>query len=473
MKRLQLSLALCLFMVGLDGGVVNVILPRLQELFGVSMAQSTLLATVYIAILAAFQLFFGRLADLFGAARVYFVGIVIFGLGSLGCAMSASLPLMLAARAFQGLGGAMLSASFGAVILQNFPKEQRGRVIGTAMLFISLGALVGPPVGGMLATHASWHWAFLINLPGCLLAAWAMSPAVATKATSPWRGRLDLPGSVLSAIVLLTLPAGLHNLSLSAEQRGSALMLLGLGVLSSLLFVWVEARASEPLVEVSLFRDRSLLALFALKVVLFGALNGVSLIFPFFIASRPGLGVSQAGWLMLFSAVAMAVMTPLTGRQVDRRGPYLVLMCSGVAIATAAAASLTMGAVPPSWALALSLAGLGASFAVGMVGSSVAILEGARPGQEGIFSALNSVVSPIGGALGLSIFSLVYGSDDGPVQDVSGFRNSLFTVVGCGLVICILAKAYHFTRTKAAPHHGDSYEPQQLSAEHTATTDLV
>lgn len=479
-KRLQLSLVLCLFMVGLDGGLVNVILPLMQEVFKVSMAQSTLLATVYIATLAAFQLFFGRAADLFGAARLYLVGILLFGLGSLGCAMAPTLLLMLAARALQGLGGAMLSASFGAVILQNFPKEQRGSVVGTAMLFISLGALVGPPVGGMLAAHASWHWAFLINLPGCLLAAWAVLPALKGSVTQPWRGRLDLPGSVLSAVILLALPAGLHNLALPPGQRGSAAALLALGLVAAAVFVMVEKRAAHPLVEVSLFRDRSLRALFALKVVLFGALNGVSLVFPFFIASLPGLGVGQAGWLMLFSAVAMAVMTPLSGRQVDKRGPYPVLLAGGAAVTLAAAGSLGLGAQPPSWALALSLAALGGSFAIAMVASSVAILEGARPGQEGIFSALNSVVSPIGGALGLSVFSLLYGSDSSAARDLVGFRESLLTVLACGLGICALAKAYHTSRAKARPLEGESHaqrqrpaEQQQLPAEHPSTPDLV
>lgn len=448
-RRLQVSLVLCLFMVGLDGGLVNVILPRLQLVFGVSMAQSTLLATVYIATLAAFQLFFGRLADLFGAARLYLVGILLFGVGSLGCALAPSLMLMLLARALQGLGGAMLSASFGAVILQNFPKEKRGSVIGTAMLFISLGALVGPPVGGMLAEHASWHWAFLINLPGCLLAAWAMLPALSGVRTQPWQGRLDPIGSLLSAVVLLALPAGLHNFSLPPAQRGSAVALLTLGLVSAALFVLAESRVEHPLVEIGLFRDRALLSLFALKVMLFGALNGVSLVFPFFIASLPDMGVGEAGWLMLFSAVAMAIATPLSGRQVDRRGPYAVMLAGGIAVALAGAASLGLGAQPPSWALALSLAALGGSFAIAMVASSVAILEGAKPGQEGVFSALNSVVSPIGGALGLSLFSLIYGSDASAEQDLRGFHQSLQAVLICGLAICALAKAYQATRAKA------------------------
>ncbi len=472
-KRLQLSLILCLFMVGLDGGLVNVILPRLQVVFGVSMAQSTLLATVYIATLAAFQLFFGRLADLFGAARLYLVGILLFGLGSLGCALAPSLLLMLAARALQGLGGAMLSASFGAVILQNFAKEQRGSVIGTAMLFISLGALVGPPVGGMLAAHASWHWAFLINLPGCLVAAWAILPALDGSARLPWRGRLDLPGSLLSAVVLLALPAGLHNLSLPPDQRGSAGALLALGLVASVFFLGVEKRAAEPLVELSLFRDRSLVALFALKVLLFGALNGVSLVFPFFIASLPGLGVGQAGWLMLFSAVAMAILTPMAGRQVDRRGPFAVMLVGGGAVTLAAAASLGLGGQPPFWALALSLASLGGSFAIAMVASSVAILEGAKPGQEGVFSALNSVVSPIGGALGLSVFSLIYGSDASAARNLEGFRESLLAVLLCGLAICALAKAYKASRAKAAAPEGESREPSLLPAEHPPTSHLV
>ena len=442
---------LCLFMVGVDGSLVNVILPELRAVFSVTMAQSTLLATVYLATLAAFQLFFGRVADLLGATRLFLVGIVFFGLGSAGCALSHSFLHMLLGRALQGLGGAMLSASFGAVILQNFPKEQRGQVIGTAMLFISVGGLVGPPLGGFLAEQVSWHWAFLINLPGCAVAVWALLPALGGSIVPHWQKRLDPAGSALSALVLLSLPAGLHYFALPAGQRQPGAPLVLLGLLALAVFVMVERRVEHPLVDVSLFRDRALVALFGLKILLFGALNGVSLIFPFFISAQPGLGVAEAGWLMLFSAVAMAIATPLAGRQVDRIGAYPLLLASGLALGLAALASLGLGPQAPLGGIALSLAALGGAAAIGMVASSVAVLNSAKAGQEGIFSALNSVVSPIGGALGLSVFSLLYENDSTLAGSSRGFHNSLLGVLVCALGICVLAKAYQLTHTKAKP----------------------
>lgn len=437
---------LCLFLVGLDSGVVNVILPQLRTEFDISMAQSTLLATAYIATLAAFQLFFGRLADLFGAARLFLTGILLFGAGSLGCAMAGSFGLMLLARALQGIGGAMLSASFGAIVMQSFPKEQRGRVMGGAMLVFSLGALVGPPLGGFLAEHASWRWAFSINVPGCLLAAWALTLALSCSHTQPWRGRLDPAGSLLSALVLLTLPAGLHHFSLPPSQRGPGYALIALGVVAAMLFLVAERRCAHPLVDLQLFRDSSLMALFGYKLLLFGALNGITVVFPFFIVAQPGMDVADAGLVMLFSAISMAVLTPLAGRQVDRSGSYRVLLAGALAMAMAALGSLALGPRPAFWALALAMAALGGAASIGMVPSSVAVLEGAPKGQEGVFSALNSLVSPIGGSLGLSLFSLVYGSDAAASQDFRGLRDSLLTVLICAVGMGLLARAYEARR---------------------------
>ncbi|NCC25654.1 MAG: MFS transporter [Deltaproteobacteria bacterium] len=180
-RLLTASMALALFVMGLDAGVVNVILPELQSVFETTVSRAMMLATVYMTVMAAFQLTFGRLADLIDPVAVFLGGVACFFLGSLGCVVSESITHLLIGRGIQGLGGAMLGASFGAIVLRMMPREKTGGIIGLMTMVMSLGSIVGPPLGGFLAQHLSWHWVFAINLPICLLAALPLVLILRTK----------------------------------------------------------------------------------------------------------------------------------------------------------------------------------------------------------------------------------------------------------------------------------------------------
>ncbi len=211
LRLLTASLGLALFVMGLDAGVVNVILPELQSVFGTTVSRAMMLATVSMTAMAAFQLTFGRIADLINPLAVFLGGIACFFLGSLGCVVSESITHLLIGRGVQGLGGAMLGASFGAIVLRMMPREKTGGIIGLMVMVMSLGSITGPPLGGFLAQHLSWHWVFAINLPICLLAA---LPLVALlRDDLGKRGKRDRPttsfrnmdpvGAVLSIVIIL------------------------------------------------------------------------------------------------------------------------------------------------------------------------------------------------------------------------------------------------------------------------------
>ena len=432
---------LTLFVVGVDSSLVNIILPKLQEVFSSSMSQITLLATVYVAILAALQLFFGRLADLFSSVRVFFLGVVLFFLGSLVCALSGTYAQLMVGRGLQGLGGAMLAASFGAVILQRFPKEKTGRIVGAAMTMMSVGSLVGPPLGGYLAQNISWHWAFAINLPLCVIACLLIWPSLESHESVLWRGRLDVPGAAISAFVFLAFPLGLHMTTGKGGHGLEGWALVGLAALGVWAFVVIERKAQEPLLQVGLFRNPALSLMAVIKILLFLLLNGVMLIFPFFITSQSGAEVGDAGWLMLCSALAMGLSTPWAGRMVDRIGTGRLLFRGALALSAVSLVAFALPPHPEFWMFAALLGGFGATVSVVLVSSSVAILRLAPVGQEGVFSALNSLMAPVGGALGLSLFSLLYGDGANRNHAFSGFRHSIVGIVVCALSIVFLAKA--------------------------------
>jgi len=194
-------------------------LPTLQTSFEVTASQSMMLATIYLTMIASLQLLFGRSADIFDASKVFLSGIVLFLAGSVGCALSHAFAHILLGRFVQGIGGAMLAASFGAMILTSVPREKIGSTIGLIFMVGSCGTIIGPPLGGYLAEAWSWHWAFIVNVPLCLIVIAVLSihiKRIPAKTQENFREKLrqlDLKGGCLSILMFSSLPLALSAIA--------------------------------------------------------------------------------------------------------------------------------------------------------------------------------------------------------------------------------------------------------------------
>src|SRR5471030_3128103 len=153
------------FMSALDGSIVNVALPVMAKSLNVTSAGIQLVVTSYLIIIAATILIFGRLGDIIGKTKVFRFGIVVFTIGSLLCGLTNSLPILVAARAIQAIGAAGTMSTNQGIITQVFPARERGRALGVIGTFVALGAMAGPPIGGIIVSAASWRYIFLINVP--------------------------------------------------------------------------------------------------------------------------------------------------------------------------------------------------------------------------------------------------------------------------------------------------------------------
>jgi len=443
------GLIIGMLICGLDASIVNIMLPTLQTVFKVNISQSMMLATIYLTMLASLQLLFGRCADIFDATKVFLVGIILFLIGSLGCALSQVFAHILVGRLVQGIGGAMLAASFGAIILTHIPREKTGSTIGIVLMIMSIGTIVGPPLGGYLAEDWSWHWAFIINIPLCLIAIAALTmhiravPAQTKESFRTKLDRLDLKGGVLSIMMFSSLPIGLSAIADAGWDSPKVWSLFGIFIVSLLLFIMVEKRAKHPLVQLSLFRDQSLNILLAIKLLLFIVLNGVMIVFPFFLTRSIDMTSSQAGVMMLANAIAMAVVTPIAGRLTDRWDGKATLAISSACLLLVSVGTLMLPAHPSRMVLALVLALLGTTVAIILVSSTTLLLAQAPKGQEGIFSALNSLSASVGGALGLSLFSSLYMAGamgkKGAAAASSGFSSALVGITVCAALLLLCA----------------------------------
>jgi EmrB/QacA subfamily drug resistance transporter len=456
LRLLMASLCAALFIMGLDVGVVNVILPELQNVFGTTVSRAMMLATVYMTAMAAFQLTFGRLADLIDPVVVFLGGIICFFLGSLGCVLSGSITHLLIGRGVQGLGGAMLGASFGAIVLRMVPREKTGAVIGLMTMIMSLGSIVGPPLGGFLAQYLSWHWVFAINLPICILAALPLivllRSAQGLQSKPPLEvKRLDLPGSVYSICMFASLPLAFGQAANKGWTSNIVWIFLAVFVVSTVLFVFRQRRARHPLLRLAVLTDSGVAMIIVVKILIFMAINAVMLVYPFFMVKRLGLDVSQTGVMMLACAVSMAVLTPLSGKMTDRFGSGRV-MFSGALVLAILGIGMVFGSLNADRVLTfVSLAFFGVCFAGLTIASTVYLLRQAPRGEEGMFSGINSLLMPVSGSLGLAVFSYIYALGEATRDTMSdgslaGFQASMAVVFVMGMVLLALIRFGQFKK---------------------------
>jgi EmrB/QacA subfamily drug resistance transporter len=269
------------FMTTLDTSIVNISLPAMSRAFGVPLSgQIEWVLIIYLVVIAALLLTFGRLSDAIGRKPVWVLGLAVFTIGSAMCGLAQSLPMLIASRAFQGVGGALIFAPSVALLTDAFPPEKRGRAIGLNAVGVSLGVAAGPSLGGVLTEQLTWRWIFFINVPIGMVAT-----VLAVRLLEHGKGRpqrFDLPGAVLLGVGL-----GLLTLGLSFGQEWgwtSPLLLacVGIAIVSLVALMFVEKRAPQPNIDLSLLTCRPFASAVVSLVLSFLAMFAVGFLMPFY-----------------------------------------------------------------------------------------------------------------------------------------------------------------------------------------------
>ena len=259
-RRWLALIVLCLgdLMIVLDTTIVNVALPSIRADLGFSQTSLAWVVNAYLLTFGGFLLLGGRLGDLFGHRRLFLIGIALFTLASLGCGLSNSQGLLVAARAVQGLGGAVVSAvAFSLIMILFTEPAERAKAMGVFGFVVSGGGTIGVLLGGILTDTLDWHWIFLVNLPiGVLVCALSvlLLPAAHGPAAA---GRLDVAGAVTVTAALMLAVYAIVNGNQTGWISGQTLGLLAASVVLLALFLVIEARAASPLMPLGLFRLRN------------------------------------------------------------------------------------------------------------------------------------------------------------------------------------------------------------------------
>jgi EmrB/QacA subfamily drug resistance transporter len=393
-------------MTPLDASIVNIIISTIRVQFGVGIGAVAWVALAYNIALVGLILPMGRLGDLWGFRRLFLAGTVLFTAASLLCGLAPSLSWLVAARAFQGIGAALIMALSPGIITAVFPAHERGRALGLNGTAIAFGLIIGPTLGGLLA-QIGWRWVFYINLPIGIIG-WLLCARLLPRLQPSPRRRVDVLGALLALVGLTTLLLGItHAHEWGGWGAPPVLALLVCGALGIGAFLWHERRHPEPMLDLALFRN----AVFAgANVAAFMNYLGQTcalFLLPQLLVTVFGYKEWQTGLVMAALPATVLVLAPLSGAWSDRVGSR-ALSVVGAAINAGGLAALALVAPHQRVAyLVPALLVMGAGTGIFQSPNTSAIMGSVPRTHLGVGGGVVATMRNLGFAVGTAIAGAV------------------------------------------------------------------
>ncbi|MFN2138045.1 MAG: DHA2 family efflux MFS transporter permease subunit [Candidatus Promineifilaceae bacterium] len=391
----------------IDGSIVNVALPTLVRELDTNFATVQWVVLAYLLTLATLLPSIGRLADMIGKKKIYTSGFAIFLVGSALCGLSTNIHMLIAFRVLQAVGATMVLALGLAIITEAFPAAERGRALGIGGTMVSSGIVIGPTLGGLILDLLSWHWIFFVNIPIGLVGI-LMVIRYVPDVRPTGRQRFDFLGAVTLFFCLLAFLFGL-TLGQNAgfgDPRVLGLFLLGAVLLA--LFIIVERRAEQPMIDLGLFSNREFSVSLITGFLTFVAIAGTTLLMPFYLEDVLQYNTRQVGLLMAVLPVAMGIIAPISGTLSDRIGSRIIT-AAGLAIMLVGFAVLTrLNVETTALIFALLYLPLGIGMGVFQSPNNSAIMGAAPPGKLGVVSGMLALNRTLGQTTGIALIGAIW-----------------------------------------------------------------
>ena len=442
------------FIAAMSAASVNLALPHVGSDLGISIADTSWVVTSYLLAATVLLMVAGRLGDVLGHKRVYLAGFVLFGAGSLVCAVAGGLPVLVAGRVVQGIG-ASLSMSVGpALLTTSFPGRERGKAMGRLSTAIYAGLTVGPMLGGLLLGVLGWRWIFGLNIPAAaiiLALGWRYLPRGERNAVPFDRvGAVTLIGGL--PLLLFAIAEG-HRLGWTSPL---ILASAATGLILMVTFVWVESRVSHPLLDLGLFRSRIFSGATLSAAGNYIALFIPIILLPFYLKEALFFSPVRTGLVLSAQPLVMALVASPSGRLSDRIGSRglatggLLLLAGGLLGLT----TLTLDSSPLVVAAWFALMGLGTGIFIAP--NSSALMGAAPRAKQGIAGGVMAFARSSGMLLGVAGATTLFqvggghtGGSWGP-SEIQALRLALMAAVA----VCVASALAAAMRGKAAPSTG-------------------
>ena len=471
-KELLIVLVVSLgsFMAGLDATIVNIALPSIAKGFNVPTVHASWVLNAYLIILVSLLLLAAKIGDMKGYKKVFLVGFAIFTIGSLLCGIAPSINSLIGFRMLQAIGGAIIAALGSVMVTSYLGNEVRGSALGLVAMFTMLGVAMGPVIGGFLTSIFSWRFIFLVNIPvGVIAVLLGIFVIPALKAQAPTI-KLDLAGVFLLFIALASLIFGLNTITGPNITNGFFSLIISL--IFWILFLVSQIKAKEPLVVLSVLKDRAYTFQNLDILILQLGLAGVMFLMPFYLEIVKSLPTGTAGALLLALPVGNILTSPIAGKISDVIGTKKLIIIGFVIaiIALFLLSTLTVLSHSEEFVLYLFILGAGAGIAYAPLNSAI---MGVSPEKErGMTSGLIKMMTNLGSSLGVALTILVFGYVLGPkVAQVEahtisphvimpGFQAAFFFCMALqviGLILIIVVKESKEESKESQPFSQEAY----------------
>ncbi len=424
-------------MIVLDGTIVNVALPVIQSSLGFSEVSLSWVVNAYLLSFGGFLLLGGRAGDLFGRRRVFMVGLALFTLASLFCGLANSQALLVAARAVQGLGGAIIAPAALSIIITTFTEPaDRARAMGIWGFVASGGGTIGVLLGGVLVGTLGWPWIFLVNLPIGIVALALCRPLLDADRTESADGGFDLTGALLVTASLVAAVYAIVGANTVGWASAQTIILLAVAASLMGLFVAVEARTRVPLVPLGIFRSRNLTVSNVAMILTVAGIFGWFFFGALYLQRVLDYGSLQTGLAFLPATLVLGALSYSAAAKVVNRFGVKPMLVSGMVLLAVSLLLFARAPVGGSFLVdvlpGMLLLGFGASFAFLTV--ILASVSGVPERDAGLASGLVNTAQQLGGALGLAVLASVAasrteglaGAGSGPVASLNGGYHAAF-----------------------------------------------
>ncbi len=437
--------------MSMDVTIVNVALPSIQRELHASLSGLQWIVDAYTLVLASLLMLSGSMADRIGRRRVFQIGLGVFTAGSVLCSLAHSVGMLVASRAFQGVGASMLNPVALSIIVNAFPEKQaRARAIGVWGAVAGVSFALGPIVGGALTQTLGWRWNFWINLPIGVLAI-TLSALFVPESKAARARRFDPVGQML----LIGMLSSMTFAVIEGQHHGWASpLIVGLFALAAVLlgaFLVYEPRRAEPLVDLRFFRSFPFSSSTVIAVCAFATFAGFLFLNALYLQQVRGFSALNTGLCTLPLAAMMVVCAPLSGRLVGRYGTRRSLMLAGAGFVVGTGILTMLSAMTPLWLLLVAYVFLG--LGLGMVNPAIAnnAVAGMPLSQAGVAAAILSTSRQVGAAFGVAIAGTVVAASRARGLEYARATHPIWwLMVACGTVVLALGWASNTAWAKAS-----------------------